>query len=417
MLTLVILPGLKWSLSYRSIFHGCGEHDGLVIAADVDVSPDFQRRAMVDAWNKDKAPGRRATLVEIARSTDATRSQLAAALASGSCAYDVLLVDTAWFPEYAQRGFLAEIKSSWLDEPSDFIPQIMKTGQWHERQYAVPWFTDAGLLYVRRGEAAPSTWDELLRQGYATQLKNYEGLTVNALEVIWNTQRRTVLSDAIDSVDENIARVVLQGLEELAGGGAALSGSRAYGESESIEAFIGGQAFMRNWPYAFRELTADPRIRTDFAVKSLPEPLRLSVLGGWHLAVSAHSRHQDEAVELIRFLTSATTQRELFHCGGFTPSRVSAFTDPKPCSDPKYSQDEQPSPEQFREFATTLQAALFNARPRPVTPYYAQFSETFRGCVVQVLNAHAGLPGASRPTPHKLSVALTDALRGRHGSC
>jgi multiple sugar transport system substrate-binding protein len=416
-LTLAILPGLKWSLSYRPILHGCGTHDGLVVAADVDISPDFQRRAMIEAWNKGKPPGQRATLVEVARSTDETRSQLAAALAAGSCTYDVLLVDIAWLPEYAQRGFLTEVKGSWLEDPGDIVPQTMKTGQWHEHQYGVPWFTDAGLLYVRRGEPTPSNWQELLHQGYVAQLKDYEGLTVNALEVIWNTQRRTVLSDTIDSVDENAARVVLNGLDQLAGAGAALSNSRAYAEDESVEAFIGGRAPMRNWPYAFRELTADPRVRTDFAVKSLPDPLRLSVLGGWDLAVSRHSRHQAEAGALIRFLTSTATQRELFHCGGFTPSRNSAFADPQPCSDPKYKKDEQPSPEQFREFATTLQAALYNARPRPVTPYYAQFSETFRSCVVQVLNAHAGLPGARRPTPQVLANALTAALKGRHGTC
>jgi trehalose/maltose transport system substrate-binding protein len=416
-LTLAILPGLKWSLSYRPTFHGCGAHDGLVIAADVDISPDFKRRAKIEEWNKGKPPDRRATLVEIDRSTDATRGQLAAALASGSCAYDVLLVDVAWLPEYAQRGFLTEIDTSLLEDPGDFVLQPMKTGQWRGRQYAVPWFTDAGLLYVRNGETSPSTWRDLLDQGYVAQLKDYEGLTVNALEVIWNTQRPLVLSDTIDHVDTSTARVVLTGLDRLAGAGATLSGSRTYAEDESVEAFIGGRAPMRNWPYAFRELTADPRVRTDFTVKNLPDPLHLSVLGGWDLAVSKRSRRQTEALDLIKFLTRSDTQRDLFQCGGFTPSRNSAFADPKPCSDAKYSKDEQPSPAQFKEFATTLQAALYNARPRPVTPYYAQFSETFRGCVIQVLNAHAGLPGARRPTSQQLADALTAALRGRHGSC
>ena len=101
--TLVLLQGIRWSLAYHPLFHGCGEHRGLTIAADVDVSPDFQRRALVEKWNG-LHPNEPATLIEVARSTDTTRSQIAAALESGSCAYDVLLVDVAWLPEYARRA-------------------------------------------------------------------------------------------------------------------------------------------------------------------------------------------------------------------------------------------------------------------------------------------------------------------------
>lgn len=416
-LTLAVLPGLKWSLSYRPIFDDCGAHDGLVIGADVDLSPDFQRRAMIDEWNKGKPPDRRATLVEVARSTDATRSQLAAALASGSCAYDVLLVDVVWLPEYVRRGFLAEVEDSWLDRPNDFVLQTMRTGQWRGRQYAIPWFTDAGLLYVRRDRPPPAGWRDLLGQGYITQLKDYEGLTVNALEVIWNTQHDPVLSGEIDKVDVGTARVVLRGLDRLAKANPRLlSHSRAYGEDESLQAFVAGRDPMRNWPYAFRQLTADQRVRDDFVVKKLPEA-GFTVLGGWDLAVSARSKHRTEAVALIKFLTGADTQQKLFSCGGFPPSRTSAFEDPKPCADPKYSRDEQPSPRQFAEFAGVLAGSLYKAQRRPVTPYYAQFSETFRGCITQLMDARAGAQGAREPSAETLAAALTAALHGRHGSC
>lgn len=432
MLTLIVLPGIMWSASYRPAVNGCGEHDGLVIAADVDVSPDFQRRALIEEWNKGRPPDRRATLVEFARSTDATRSQLSAALDAGSCAYDVLLVDVAWLPEYARRGFLLEVENSWMESPNDFVPQTAKTAQWQGLQYAVPWFTDAGLLYVRQGTKTPNSWNELLSRGYAAQLKDYEGLTVNVLEIIWNTQEQ-VLSDAVDGVDERTAQVVLNGLDKLASASADakkkmkerwprpfrdnLSDSRAYAEEDSVEAFVSGDAtLMRNWPYAFRMLTADPRVPDSFVVTNLPGA-GLSVLGGWNLAVSAHSKHEAEAGALIHFLTSKNAQRRLFSCGGFTPSRNSAFEDPKPCSDKKYRPEELPPPERFTGFANTLKAALYDARPRPVTPYYAQFSETFRGCVIQVLDAHDKLPGARRPTPKTLADALTAALNGQHGSC
>jgi multiple sugar transport system substrate-binding protein len=166
---------------------------------------------------------------------------------------------------------------------------------------------------------------------------------------------------------------------------------------------------MRNWPYAFRVLTADRRVHNDFDVDKLPES-GLSVLGGWDLAVSARSRHKAEAGALIKTLTDKDSQYQMFVCGGFTPTRRSAFANPKPCDDRKYRPEELPPPKRFQEFAQTVQAAVLSAAPRPITPYYAQFSETFRGCAVQVLKGHP-------PTAEKLASALTDALHGRNGVC
>ncbi|GAA0217814.1 ABC transporter substrate-binding protein [Actinomadura nitritigenes] len=414
--TLVLLQGIRWSLAYHPLFHGCGEHRGLTIAADVDVSPDFQRRALVEKWNG-LHPNEPATLIEVARSTDTTRSQIAAALESGSCAYDVLLVDVAWLPEYARRGFLAPVRNAWMDGPSDFLPSTMRTGQWKGEQYAVPWFTDAGLLYVRKGTKPPGSFDELLKDGYATQLADYEGLTANALEAIWNSTGELVLSDAVDKVDVRTAQVVLTGLDHLAQGGPALAASRDSMEDGSLKAFASGQAtLMRNWPYAFRALTADPRVGNGFDVRPLPSR-GYTVLGGWDLAVSARSRHQAEAGELIRFLTRRDSQHTLFVCGGFTPTRSSVFDDRNPCGDEKYSSGELPPADRFAQFAGTLKTALFQARPRPVTPYYAQFSESFRGCVEQVLDAHAVPPRAREPSAATLAKVLTAALKGEHSSC
>src|SRR5438552_1879934 len=74
-----------------------------------------------------------------------------------------------------------------------------------QKLLAMPWFTDAGLLYYRKdllekyGEKVPATWEEMSAtaqkiqdgerkagnkemQGYVFQGKSYEGLTCDALE-------------------------------------------------------------------------------------------------------------------------------------------------------------------------------------------------------------------------------------------
>jgi multiple sugar transport system substrate-binding protein len=388
-------------------FAGCGEHDGLVVAAG-DVSLNYQRRDLIRRWNELHGQGHRATMVEPV-SFDAQHSELIAAAQAHSCAYDVLELDTPWTAEFAQRGFVEQVKDSWMEDPGDYFPPVMETVKWHGRQYAVPLTTDAGLLYLREKTPPPASWDELLRTGYATQLEDYEGLTVNALEVIWNTER-PVLSGPVEKVDMTTAMVILDGLKRLVGVARALPDSRGWDEPATVGAFVEKKAsIMRNWPYVFRSLTADSRIGGAFGFGQLPQP-SYSVLGGQSLAVSVYSKHKDEAGELIKFLTNKVAENRLYACGGYPPTRQSALGSDPSCPITEGRDPDTPTPERFEQFTTTLKAALQSARPRPVTPYYEQFSETFRECVIMVLDAKP-------PSPEKLADALNAALKGKHGSC
>ena len=81
------------------------------------------------------------------------------------------------------------------------------------------------------------------------------------------------------------------------------------------------------------------------------------------------------------------------------------------CGEAAFKNDpDVPTPEQLRAFAGTLRAALYNARPRPITPYYVQFSETFRACVGKVLDR-------APPSADTFANALNAALAGRRSSC
>ena len=85
------------------------------------------------------------------------------------------------------------------------FPAIVANNTVDGKLVAMPWFTDAGLLYYRKdllrstARRRPTTWDELTAtakkvmdaerkagnadmQGFVFQGKAYEGLTCNALE-------------------------------------------------------------------------------------------------------------------------------------------------------------------------------------------------------------------------------------------
>jgi trehalose/maltose transport system substrate-binding protein len=93
--------------------------------------------------------------------------------------------------------------------------------------------------------------------------------------------------------------------------------------------------FMRNWPYAYALLSSSVSpVRGKFAVAVLPrsaEPggRHAATLGGWQLMVSRYSRHPEEAVVLVRYLTSAEVQKERARETSLLPTRRSVYDDPE----------------------------------------------------------------------------------------
>jgi trehalose/maltose transport system substrate-binding protein len=92
-------------------------------------------------------------------------------------------------------------------------------------------------------------------------------------------------------------------------------GVTSYQEGEAHTAFVtGNAAFMRNWPYAY-SIAADPKqskVVGKFDVTTLPHGAGghpVGTVGGWQLAVNKYSKHQDAAIELVRYMTSPAAER------------------------------------------------------------------------------------------------------------
>ncbi|GGQ19931.1 multiple sugar transport system substrate-binding protein [Actinomadura coerulea] len=395
--------------SYTPLPAKC-EHSELFVVGGTDISLNYQRRALITEWNKSH---RHATLVEVSDSTDLQHSQIKAMEESGGCAYDVLIMDNTWTAQFAESGYLRRLDD--LKGLKDFFPNALQTGMWHGDLYAVPFNVDVGLLYrrtdMRTNTARPRSWARLIDSPVIMQLADYEGLTVNALESVWNSGGDGFMGEG--GRDEGyLIENVYQPLKEFATRVRGLRPDpREYHERESIDAFSsstqkGGsptERLMRNWPYAFSTLAAEPQMQRDgglrFEVSALPGR---TVLGGQNLAVAKRSPHAADAEKLVEFLTEEKSQQELFACGGLAPARYSALrlrpgqAVPENWQIAKCSElDEKKTGldetnvldhDQLRELGQAIVTALPNASPRPVTAHYSTFSRTFRGCVVKMIN-------------------------------
>ncbi|MFD0879798.1 ABC transporter substrate-binding protein [Variovorax dokdonensis] len=277
-------------------------------------------------------------------------------LAGGSTAIDVYQIDVVW-PGILARN-LVDLSPFVGDAPAEHFPAIIRNNTVDGRLVALPFYTDAGVLFYRAdllkkyGLPVPQTWDEMtdaaqrIQQaerkagdsgmwGYVFQGRAYEGLTVNALEWMDSRGGAIVGPEGSVSVDSPAARDALS-LASKWVGTIAPPGVLNYAEEEARGLFQSGHAvFMRNWPYAWALAQgADSPVRGKVGVAALPSgdpkkgPARHSgVLGGWNLAVSRHSRHIPEAVDLALYLTSAAEQKRRAVAAAYNPTRPALYKD------------------------------------------------------------------------------------------
>jgi multiple sugar transport system substrate-binding protein len=393
----------------------------ITFATGRDISAGRQVVKLVQQWTAEH-PDQEVSLVELPSSADQARAQMAATLQQGGGQrYDVLALDVVWLAEFAQAGYLRELRARWIGADR-FLDAPLASARFDGSLWAVPFTTDAGLLYFRTDllsqvtQIPPATWSQVADQaarisatrpglvGYVGQFRQYEGLTVNLLEQMWGAPSAPPAPSERDPGDGGLLALIdspaaVEGLGFIAGGRCgAGSGwldpqaSNADEESSRLAFQRGKAVFMRNWPYAYRLLQApDSSVRGRFAVVGLPGP---TALGGYDLAIAAASPHQRTALDFIRFLTAEPSQRQLFAAGGFAPTLRSLYANPGLQHDFPYLRP--------------LRDSVERARVRAVTPYYNEVSAQIQSAGAKVLACTL----SPRQAAGQLRRVLPEALAG-----
>lgn len=308
---------------------------------------------------------------------------------------DVYVLDIVFMPEFISNGYIRPIDESIRSlkgQDADFLPNVLDTcrdvkGD-SDALWALPWNTDAGLLYRKSDEQDPVKWvDYFPKSANAAHLVDSESLMVTALEAIWahggdvvNGDGQPVLTtdDSAVDFDEN-ARAALKELANAYQGKEPEESVDA--EAAAFREFVEGETgTMRNWPVMYDKLADSPEGRDSIKVTRLPHP---SVLGGQNLAISKWTDKPRAAQALIEFLTSPSSELILFEVGGFAPTREYAY---------RYA---------TRPYREELKNAVLEARPRPVTPRYTEFSAEFRNGILYAIGNKGRYPDGF---PQKLAA-------------
>jgi multiple sugar transport system substrate-binding protein len=381
-------PGTAQALTRGGALTGEGP---ITFVTGADTSGYIQ--PLLNRWNA-AHPAEKVTLVQLPADADDQHAQMVANLQARSDLYDVFDLDVIWTPEFAAQGWIIPLTPR-LFPLGQFLPSAVGTAEWDGRLWAVPYKSNAGLLFYRKdilaaaGVQPPRTWAQLAGEaatiapryhmyGYAGQYKLYEGLTVNFAEAVQSAGGAILSPDGKHVVlNSPQAR---EGLQFLAGGirrGWIPRAALSWDENAASAEFDAGKLlFMRNWPLAYG-LASKPGPGSSVAgkvgVAPLPGPHGpgSSSLGGGNLAISAFSRHQRTALQFIRYFTSEASDREVLTQGSLPPVYSRLYDDPA----------------LIRKFPylPVLKQAILSAEPRPESISYNQLSLAVSSWVYQAL--------------------------------
>ena len=314
---------------------------------------------------------------------------------------DVYQIDTIWPGDLAVHLVdLYQYEGS-KELADQIFPAMVENDTVDGKLVAIPWFTDAGLLYYRKdllekyGLDVPATWDDLEEAakiimegeregnpdfwGFVWQGNAYEGLTCDALEWIVSNGGGTIINTdkEITIANEKAAEII----EQAAGWVGTISPSGVVGMTEESARAVwqaGNAAFMRNWPYAYSLGNAeDSAVAGKFGVSPLPagdSGRGAAALGGWQLAVSKYSENPEIAADVALYLAGYESQKERAIVGSYNPTIEALYQDP----------DVLKATPIFGEFYDVF----VNAVPRPSTasaPNYNEVSTAFFQAVHSVL--------------------------------
>jgi multiple sugar transport system substrate-binding protein len=355
-----------------------------------------QSKKLVEAFNS-KHKDIEVVELEMPQKTDAQHDDYVTKLAAGDTSIDVFSLDIIWPAEFGAAGWLEPLNNYFSKEDLEkLLPGPVEGTQYKGKQIAIPYYTDAGVLFYRKdilekaGKQPPKTFEELMalakelqgkegtKYGFVFQANQYEGLVCDWLEYVWANGGEVLDKDGNIVVNSPNTIEATKFMKDLVTQ-VAPEGVTTYQEPESLAVFLEGKAvFHRNWPYAWKA-SFGPESKISGKVGVIPMPKGpkgtsgAATLGGWNLGINKNidEKKKAAAIKFIKFAVSPEGQKIVAIEGGRLPVLKEMYKD----------QEVLKANPHFAEFFEPLMAA----KPRPVSPNYPEISDVIQRNIHKVL--------------------------------
>ncbi|SDZ22268.1 carbohydrate ABC transporter substrate-binding protein, CUT1 family [Micromonospora pattaloongensis] len=375
--------------------------------------PEENLQKVVDDCNAAAAGRYRIDYHVLPRPADDQRVQMVRRLAAQDSGMDVLGLDVTWTHEFASAKWLREWTGQRRAEAQrGTLPGPLESASYQDKLYAAPKNTNTQLLWYRTDlvQQPPKTWDDMIgmARDLKAQGKPYQVITMGAqyegLVVLYNTMAAsaggTILSaDGGKAVFDDNAVRALELLRRFATAGVTNpSFTNAYEDDARLQFESGNAAFQLNWPFVYPAMQKGaPELAKKVGWARYPgvdadTPSRVTI-GGYNLAVSAYSKHPEQAFDAALCLRSPEHQKFSAINDGVPPTIESLYADPEVAK--AYPMKDE------------ILAELKDPAIRPLTPAYQNLST--------VMSATLSPPAAIDPeqTAATLRTAIQDALESK----
>lgn len=380
-------------------------------ATGKDTSGNMQK--LVDQWNGDH-PDEQVEIVELPEAADEQRNQMVQNAQAKSKEFTILNLDVVWTAEFAANRWVVELPQDQF-ELDKFLEPAVNTAKYRDKLYAVPVYSDGGLLYYRKDlldaagvKEAPKTWAEMkdacakvkalpgnAQLGcYAGQFDKYEGLTVNFSEAVQSAGGNILDESGKPTVNTPEAKEGLNFLVDGKKAGDIPAAAATYKEEEGRRAFQDGQLiFHRQWPYQYAKANAtdgSSKVAGKFDVAPLPgkDGPGVSTLGGHNFAISSFADNKATALDFIKFFTSEEAERSNLLATSQAPTLASLYDDPELVK-------------QF-PYLTTLKESILTAVPRPQAVKYGDVTAAIQEAAYGAMNGETSTDDALKTLQTKL---------------
>jgi multiple sugar transport system substrate-binding protein len=384
-------------------------------ATGKDTSGNMQK--LVDQWNTDH-PDEKVEITELPESADDQRSQMIQNAQAKSKEFTILNLDVVWTAEFAANRWVVQLPEDQFDL-DQFLEPAVNTAKYRDNLYAVPVYSDGGLLYFRKdlldaaGVQPPKTWDEMAAACqkvksnpananlgcYAGQFDKYEGLTVNFSEAVQSAGGSILDESGKPTVNTPEAKEGLNFLVDGVKSQSIPAAAVTYKEEEGRRAFQEGELiFHRQWPYQYAKANAtdgSSKVAGKFDVAPLPgkDGPGVSTLGGHNFAISAFAENKATALDFIKYFTSEEAQRSNLLATSQAPTRTSLY-------------DDAELVKQF-PYLTTLKESILNAVPRPQAVKYGDVTAAIQEAAYGAMNGEVSTDDALAELQTKLESLTT----------
>ena len=364
---------------------------------------------VIDRFNekyKDKIEVVPIDLPFIKFNTNLRKELLARSLRNRNTLIDVFAIDQVWNARFAKW---AEPLTSYFPAKTieTILPKVLANSYSNNSIVSIPLHVDVGVMYYRRdlvrnldktGDLESIlknsiTWDDFFQLNrrfnkphnfYSFQGYNYEGLIVNFMEILGPEESNAIFD--MDSLKINLqlakkGTAFIQDLIEKRK--LAPLEVTTFNEDRCYEhALKNNIPFFRGWPSFYKTLENrhEKKLIGIAAIPHFKDQPSSSVLGGWNLMISKHSKAKKEAAVFIEYMISPETQKIMLKEGGFLPVVEALYSDPDILQEMTY--------------LSYLKQLVDNGFYRPNAPQYTQLSKILADHIHNVLANETSLEDA-----------------------